>query len=160
MKVSASAVKVAAGGHIDILVTFTNKSKDAIPLTFTIDPLPRFDIEAYDAKNHRVDMPPKGPPPLPSGVPARVPGDPKSARVMLAANGTARVRLGWDAVKTKWAPEKLKGTPPEKGYPRTPNGPLAKGKYVLRVVMPLVGVFEGMEKEVSAPKLPIEVSTK
>ena len=41
--------------------------------------------------------------------------------------------LSWDAVKMKWAPDKLKGTPPEKGYPRVPAGPLPKGKYALKV---------------------------
>ncbi len=158
VKVSTGTDKVAPGGHVDVLVTFTNKSKEAIPLMFTTDPLPRFEVETWDAKGtKRVELPAKGPPPLPAGVPARVPGEPKTARVTLAANGTAKMRLGWDAVKTKWAPEKLKGTPPEKGYPRVASGPLPKGKYTLRVVTPLIGVFEGLDHEVSAPRVPIEV---
>jgi hypothetical protein len=57
----------------------------------------------------------------------------------------------------KWAPEKVRGTPPERGYPRTAAGPLPKGKYMVRVVTPLVNVMEGSEKEISAPKVPIEV---
>ena len=158
IKVSTSSAKIAPGGHVDILVTFTNKSKDNLPLMFTIDPLPRFEVEAYDAKGtKRVEMPAKSPPPLPAGVAPRVPGEAKTARVTLAANGTAKIRVGWDAVKTRWAPEKLKGTPPEKGYPRVASGPLPKGKYTIRVVMPLVGVFEGVDHEVSAPRVPIEV---
>jgi hypothetical protein len=60
-------------------------------------------------------------------------------------------------VKMKWAPEKFKGTPPERGFPRAPAGPLAKGKYVVKVVTPLVGVAEGVDHEVSAPKVEIEV---
>jgi hypothetical protein len=57
----------------------------------------------------------------------------------------------------KWAPEKLKGTPPEKGYPRSPAGPLPKGKYSVRVVTPLANVFEGVDHEVSAPRVEVVV---
>jgi hypothetical protein len=67
------------------------------------------------------------------------------------------VRLSWDAVKMKWAPEKVRGTAVEKGYPRTPAGPLPKGKYTVKVVTPLIGVFEGVDHEVSALKVDIEV---
>ena len=157
VKLSASAAKVAPGQHADLYLSITNKSKEPLPLTFTIDPTPRFEVETYDAKNRRVDMPAGNPPPLPKGMAARVPGEPKGAKITLAPNGSARMRMGWDAVKMKWAPDKLRGTPPEKGYPRTAAGPLAKGKYTIRVVMPLVGILEGVEHEVSAPKLPIEV---
>ena len=157
VKASTSSIKVPPGHHADLVVTLTNKSKEPIPLTFTIDPTPRFEVETYDAKNRRVDMPAGNPPPLPSGIAPRVPGEPKGAKVTLAPNGTARVRLGWDAVKMKWAPEKLRGTPPEKGYPRKPAGPLPKGKYTIKIVMPLVGVLEGVDHEISAPKIPIEV---
>jgi hypothetical protein len=76
---------------------------------------------------------------------------------MLAANGTAKMPLVWEANKTKWAPEKLKGTPPEKGYPRASAGPLPKGKYTLRVVTPLVGFFEGIDHEVTQPKAALEI---
>jgi hypothetical protein len=77
--------------------------------------------------------------------------------VTLVAQGTGKLVVPWEAVRTKWAPEKFKGTPPEMGYPRSPAGPLAKGKYRLRVVTPLTGVFEGIDKEVSAPKVEIGV---
>ena len=157
VKVTTPFPKVPAGGHVDVTVSFTNKTKDAIPLYFTIDPMPRFEVQAYDAKGNRVDMPKNNPPPLPAGLAPRVPGEPKTARIMLAANGTAKMPLTWDANKMKWAPEKLKGTPPEKGYPRTGNGPLPKGKYTLKVVTPLIGVFEGIDHEVSQPRTPLEV---
>ncbi len=58
----------------------------------------------------------------------------------------------------KWAPEKVRGAAVEHGYPRTPAGPLAKGKYTVKVVTPLVGVNEGGEHEVTAPKVEIEVA--
>jgi hypothetical protein len=150
-------MKVSQGGHADGLVPFANKSASPIPLFFTIDPMPRFEIEVYDKKSMRVDMPKNQPPPLPAGMAPRVPGEPKTARIFLAANGTARISLPWDAVKMKWAPEKLKGTPPEKGYPRAPNGPLAKGKYAIKVLTPLTNVFEGVDHEVSQPLVMVEV---
>jgi hypothetical protein len=78
----------------------------------------------------------------------------KAARITLAPGGSARVKIAWDAVQTRWAPEKVK-TWEGRGYPRVAAGPLPAGKYVLRVVIPLVGVFEKGELEV--PKLPIEV---
>jgi hypothetical protein len=157
VKVTTSAAKVAPGGRVDVVVTFTNKTKDVVPLLFTIDPMPRFEIEASDAKGSRVDVPKGSPPALPAGAAPRVPGEPKTARIQLAANGSARMVLPWEATRMKWAPEKLKGTPPEKGYPRAANGPLPKGKYTLKVVTPLVGVFEGIDHEVSAPRTTIEV---
>jgi hypothetical protein len=157
IKVSAVPLKVSPGHHVDVVVTFTNKTKQNLPLLFTVDPTPRFEIEAYDAKSRRVDRPLSEPPPLPKGVAPRQPGDPKTAKVILAANGSARVALGWDAVKMAWAPDKVRGTPPEKGYPRKPAGPLPRGKYTLRVVTPLTAVVEGIDKEISAPRVPIEI---
>jgi hypothetical protein len=155
VKVTASPNIVAPGGHADLLVSYTNKSKDPLPLFFTIDPMPRFEVEVYNAKGNRVDLPKNSPPPLPAGMAAREPGEAKAARIVLAPNGTARMALGFDAVKMRWAPEKLKGTPPEKGYPRAPAGPLPKGKYSIKVVTPLTNVFEGIDHEVSAPRVEV-----
>jgi hypothetical protein len=155
---NVSPAKVTPGGHTSITVTFANKSTAVIPLYFTIDPMPRFEIEVYDAKGNRVDMPKNSPPPLPPGVEPRGPGEQRTARIYLAANGTARMPMTWDAVKMKWAPEKLKGTPPEKGYPRAAAGPLAKGKYTVKVVTPLTNVFEGVDHDVSAPRVQVDVA--
>src|SRR5580658_4506821 len=55
VKVTASPNVVAPGGHADVLVSYTNKSAASIPLYFTIDPMPRFEIETYTAKGNRVD---------------------------------------------------------------------------------------------------------
>jgi hypothetical protein len=157
VKVTTSSNKAAPGAHVDVIVTFINKGKEPLPLDFVLDPTPRFMVEAYDAKNKRIDMPAGAPPPYPPGTADRPPANQGVARVTLVPNGTAHVKLGWDANRMKWAPEKVKGTPPEMGYPRTPNGPLGGGKYSLRVVTPLTNVAEGSEHEVSAPKTPIEV---
>jgi hypothetical protein len=157
VKVSVNPPKVAPGGHADVVVSFHNKSAATMPLYFTIDPMPRFEIEVYDKKGNRVDLPKNPPPPLPAGMPPREPGEPKTARINLAANGTARMPLSWEAVKMKWAPEKLKGTPPEKGYPRSAAGPLPKGKYSIKVHTPLTNVFEGVDYEVSRPIVQVDV---
>jgi hypothetical protein len=149
---------VAPGGHADILVTFANKGTDPLVLDFTIDPTPRFDVEVYTAKtNKRIDPPPGNPPKPPAGSPAKEPATVSTARITIAANGKATVHVPWDATRTRWAPEKYKGTPLEMGFPRAPAGPLPKGKYSVRVLTPLTDVFEGVSKEVSAPKTVIEV---
>jgi hypothetical protein len=155
---TASPTKVAPGNKVDLLVTFANKTKDPIPLHFRIDPVARFETETYDAKAKRADMPPGKPPPPPKGHSAPPPAEQKVGKIMVAPNGSARVRVPWEAVKMKWAPEKVRGTAVERGYPRVPAGPLKKGKYTVKVVTPLVGVSEGGEHEVSAPKVDIEVA--
>jgi hypothetical protein len=61
-------------------------------------------------------------------------------------------------VKFKWASkDKAKGAMPGRGYPREPAGPIGKGKYVLRVITPLVGVSQGVDHEVSQPRTQVEV---
>jgi len=156
---TASPTKVAPGGKVDLQVTFANKTKEPMTLHFRIDPVARFETEAYDAKGKkRVDMRGGTPRNAPTGHSGPPPAEQKVAKITLAANGSARVRVPWEAVKMKWAPEKVRGTAVEKGFPRKPNGSLAKGKYNVKVVTPLVGVFEGGEHEVTSPKVEIEVN--
>lgn len=155
---SASPTKTTPGGQVDLVVTFANKTAESLPLYFMIDPLARFETETYDTKKKkRADMPPGNPPPPPAGHSSPPPAEQKVARVVLAPNGSARVRVPWEAVKMKWAPDKVRGTAVEKGYPRVPAGPLPKGKYTVKVMTPLIGVFEGSDREISAPTLEIEV---
>lgn len=154
---AASPTTAAPGGKVDLVVTFANKTTASIPLHFRIDPLARFETETYDAKMKRVDMPSSAPPPPPKGHEPPPAAEVKVAKVTLAANGSARVRVPWEAMKMKWAPDKVRGTPVERGYPRAAAGPLPKGKYTVKVVTPLVGVFEGLDREVSAPSVVIEV---
>ena len=159
--VSSSPTRVLAGGKADLLVSFSNKSKEPLILHFKIDPVPRFEVEVWAAPTKkgpsRADMPTGSPPPPPKGATQPPPSEPKAARITIAPNGSARVRIPWEAVKMKWAPEKFRGTPPERGFPRAAAGPLPKGKYTVKVVTPLVGVAEGIEHEVSAPKVEIEI---
>jgi hypothetical protein len=155
--VGASPTKLPPGAKADLIVSFANKSKAPLTLSFRIDPMPRFEVETYDKKGKRIDMPAGQPPPPPKNATQAPPTEPKTAKVTIAAAGTARMRVSWEAVKMKWAPEKYKGTPPERGFPRAAAGPLGKGKYVVKVVTPLVGVMEGVDHELSAPKVEIEV---
>lgn len=155
---SASPTRSTGGGKVDLLVTFANKSKEPLTLHFKIDPVPRFEIEVYDAKkSKRADVPAGPTPPPPKGATQPPPSEGKTAHVTIAPNGSARARMPWEAVKMKWAPDKYRGTPPERGYPRAAAGPLPKGKYLVKVLTPLVGVSEGVDHEMSAPKVEIEV---
>lgn len=156
--VSASPTKSTGGGKVDLLVTFANKSKEPLTLHFRLDPVPRFELEVYDVKKgKRADMPAPPTPPPPKGATQPPASEAKSARITIAPNGSARARMPWEAVKMKWAPEKYRGTPPERGYPRAPAGPLPKGKYSIKVMTPLVGVSEGVDHEMTAPKVEVEV---
>ncbi|MDB5215924.1 MAG: hypothetical protein JWO86_3851 [Myxococcaceae bacterium] len=151
LRATSGTPSIAGGGRVDLTITFKNKSSEPLPLYFTGDPLPKFDVEAVDLKGHRVDLPPGKPPKTPA-LPAH---DVKVSRITLAPGGTARVKITWDAVKTRWAPEKVKSWD-GRGYPRAANGPLAAGKYTLRIVVPLVGVFE--KGDLEPPKVPLDIS--
>lgn len=157
VKLTASAAKVAPGGHVDLVATFTNKSNADVALQFVLDPTARFSSETYDKKGNRADMPSKPPPALPADIAERAATAQSMAQITLVPNGSAHVQLGWDAVKMTWAPEKVRGTPPEMGYPRKPAGSLARGKYRVHLVTPLTNVSEGIDKEVSSPAVEIEV---
>jgi hypothetical protein len=155
IKVSIDAPKVPPGTKASVTVTFHNKGKTEMPLDFVADPEPRFDLELYTLKGKRADNPPGAEPALPGGGEA-----PEKAisRVTLAPQGTAKLVLPWEANKYKWVPaEKAKGALPGQHYPREVAGPLPKGKYSLKVVMPLVGIAEGSDHEISQPRLAVEV---
>jgi hypothetical protein len=157
VKLTTSAGKVAPGAHVDLVVTMTNKGKDPLQLDFVLDPTARFSTEVYDKKGKRVDIPSKAPPALPADIAERAATPQTMARIHLLPNGSAHAQLGWDAVTMKWAPDKVRGTPPEMGYPRVPAGKLGKGHYYVHLVTPLTNVLEGADKEVSSPNVEIEV---
>lgn len=154
IQVVPQAAKVQAGAKVEVLVTLKNKGKADLPLDFVVDPEPHFAFEVYTIKGTRADRPSGPEPALDGPAPVR-----HTARVTLAAQGTARLTLAFDAVKYKWASkERAKGAVAGRGYPRDPAGPLPRGKYVLRVVTPLTGIFEGIDHEISQPRVPIEVN--
>jgi hypothetical protein len=157
VRVSADA-HVAPGAHTSVRVLFKNKGKTDLPLDFVVDPEARFAFEVYTPKGTRIDKPAGAEPALPDVVSNAPVPEKKFARVTIAANGSAGLTLQWDAVKTKWvSKEKAKGAVPGRGYPREPAGPLPKGKYVLRVVTPLVGVFEGADHDVTQPRTNVQI---
>lgn len=150
IRVNASTLSITPGGRVDLTITFRNKSNDPLPLFFTLDPMLRIDFETSDAKGKRADTP--------SGKAPKVtpPSTSKTAKVVLVSTGTARIKIPWDAVKQKYAPERAAGWA-GKGPPRAPAGALPLGKYTIKILIPMVGVFEGKDA-LDAPKMPIEVS--
>ena len=159
IKVVPDSPRIAPGGTATITVTFKNKGKADLPLSFVVDPEPRFDFEVYSLKGVRADAPRGNAPPLPPEVANASVPDPKVSRITLPQQGTARLTLKWSAVKYKWASkDRARGALPGQGYPREPAGPLPKGKYILRVITPLTGVFEGVDHEVSQPRVEITVA--
>jgi hypothetical protein len=158
IKAQPDSPLVAPGSNANITITFHNKGKGDLPLDFVVDPEPRFTFEVYTLKGSRADAPPGTQPPLPQEVAnAHVP-EAKTARVTLPQQGTAKLTIPWSAVKYKWASkDRARGAVPGHGYPVEANGPLPKGKYVLRVITPLTGIFEGVDHEVSQPRVQIAV---
>ncbi|HVJ89004.1 MAG TPA: hypothetical protein VM580_04310 [Labilithrix sp.] len=146
--VTTSAPSTPPGGRVEVVITLRNKTSDPLPLYLAGDPGPRIDVEAFDVKGKRVDVPASRWPGFPKGFKPE-PREAKAAKITLEKNGTVRLRGAWDARKMKWAPEKARSWD-GRGYPRVPAGPLAPGTYTLRVILPLLG-------EADVPKMLIEV---
>lgn len=159
IKVVPDSPRIAPGSTAGVTVTYKNKSPKDLALDFVVDPEPRFDFEVYTLKGTRVDKPKGSEPSLPPEVANAPVPEQKVARVTLATQGTATLKLQWNAVKYKWAgKDRAKGAIPGHGYPREPAGPLPKGQYILRVITPLTGVFEGVDHEVSQPRVQVTVA--
>lgn len=159
IRVAVDSPRIAPGTTATITVTFKNKSKADLPLDFVVDPEPRFEFELYSLKGNRVDKPSGAEPSLPPEVANAPQGEQKIARVKIAQQGTAKLTLKWTAVSYKWASkDRAKGALPGHGYPKDAAGPLKKGTYILRVVTPLTAVFEGIDHEISQPRVQITVA--
>jgi hypothetical protein len=152
VRVTASTTSITPGGRVDLTVVFRNKSNEALPLFFTGDPNPRFEVEAQDTKGKRVDLPAGKQPAWPKGTGPQI-REVKASKIVVDKGGTARVRIPWDAVKMKWAPEKAKVWE-GRGFPRSPAGPLPNGKYNLVVKLPVLGIYE---QNVDIPKIAVDV---
>ncbi|MCL2725085.1 MAG: hypothetical protein FWD69_11675 [Polyangiaceae bacterium] len=145
---------ISPGGKANLLVTFTNETNAPLTLHFRIDPLPRFETETYNARNKRVDVPPGKSPRLPKGQSPPPVNDARIARLTIGPSGAAHAVVPWDAVKMKWVPDKVRGTPRERGFHRSPAGALPKGKYTVKIGTPLVGVSDSVDH---APKIRIDL---
>jgi hypothetical protein len=160
IKVALDARKVAPGGKTTVTVTYHNKGSKDLPLYFVVAPEPRFDFDVRTLKGARVDRPAGHEPALPSAVANATPPDKLFALVTIAPQGSAIASLPWEAVRHKWASKEVAtGAVPGHGYPQEAAGPLPRGKYVLRVVTPLVDVSEGIDHEMTEPRANIEVGT-
>ncbi len=146
---SSTTPAVSPGGSGEVTLTLKNKHTEPLPLFFSGDP-PHFEVEILDGRGRRANAPKEKSPADPDKG-----RDTKAARVTLAPGGVARLHLTWHAVKLKWAPEKLKTWDGRGSFPTAPDGPLPRGKYTLRAVVPLLGVFErgGIER----PKTSVDV---
>jgi hypothetical protein len=155
VKATIDTPKVAPGGKANVTVTLHNKGKTDLPLDFVIDPEPRFDLELYTLKGSRAENPPGAEPALPDSVTSQAAPDKGISRVTLSPGGTASIVLPWSAVKYKWASaDRAKGALPGSHYPRDVAGPLRRGKYAIKVIMPLVGVTD---HDLATPRVPVEV---
>lgn len=160
VKVSLDVRKVAPGGKATVSVAYHNKGSKDLPLYFVVDPEPRFEFEVRTLRGVRVDRPAGREPTLPADVASSAAPEKVYSLVTIAPQGTATASLPFEAVRHRWASkDAAKGAMTGHGYPQEAAGPLPPGKYVLRVVTPLVGVSEGTDHEVSQPKLKFEVGT-
>lgn len=151
IRVNPSALQIAPGGKVDLLVLFKNKSAHTMPLFFAMDPVPRFEVDALDKKGRPAGLPPGKAPRQPNRATKTF------ARVFLAAGGVAKMKVSWTASNMRWAPELLKGGPiPDLGFPKAPAKPLARGRYTVRVLTPLAFVTDS-DKDLIQPKIGIEV---
>jgi hypothetical protein len=159
IKVVPDSPRIAPGATSTITVTYKNKGTKELWLDFVVDPEPQFDFEVYTLKGTRVDAPKGSQPALPEEVANAPTPEPKIARVKLAQQGTAKLTLHWSAVQYKWASaERAKGAIPGHGYPKEPGKPLKKGSYILRVITPLTGISEGVDHELSQPRVQITLA--
>lgn len=150
VKIAPATARVAPGARVAVEITLRNRTSEPLSLWFTGDPAPRFDLEAVDAKGRRADLPATRWPGYPKGQKPET-RETRAAKVTLDRNGTAKLHLSWDAVKTKWSPQSTR-TWEGRGYPRVPAGPLPAGKYLLRAVLPLLG-------DLDVAKVSIEVGS-
>lgn len=150
VRISATASRIAPGGRVDVEITLRNRSNEPLPLYFTGDPVPRFDLETVDARGRRADLPATKFPGYPKGFKPEA-RETKAARITLEKSGTAKIRITWDALKSKWAPQTARSWE-GRGFPRVPGGPLAAGKYTLRMLLPLLG-------DIDAAKVVVEVGS-
>lgn len=138
------------GGRIDVTLTVKNKTNEALPLYFTGEGRVRFEVEAFDAKGKgRVDLP-KEKPPKGATPPPRAS---KTSKVVLPGGASAKIKVPWDAVKYRWAPEKVKAWD-GRGPARAGAGDLTPGKYQLRVPLP---ILTPDKSDLDSPRVTVDV---
>ena len=152
--------RIAPGATSTITVTFKNKSPKDLPLDFVVDPEPRFDFEVYTLKGDRADKPAGATSPRcrPRSPTRPVPDAEDRARhARPAGHGKADPQVERREVQVG-VEGPGQGRAARARLPAEPAGPLKKGTYILRVITPLTGVFEGVDHEVSQPRVQITVA--
>lgn len=150
IKLTASTPEISPGGRVDLTLTIKNKSSEQVTLVFLVDG-PAFRTQTWDAKNKQVGMP-TGKPKAPSG--AIIDEDAtRTVKLLVGSGGTLKSKLNWDAVKHKWAPEKVEGAAVTIGqFPTASAGNLPIGKYTIRLTTTMSGVSDD-----SLPRVPVDV---
>lgn len=69
-----------------------NHGKASLPLTFMVDPMPHFEVEVYDARGRRIDVPKGTPPKYKSKLAQRA--ETKAAQVTLDSDGEGAPHAG------------------------------------------------------------------
>ncbi|MBK6463931.1 MAG: hypothetical protein IPF92_23460 [Myxococcales bacterium] len=149
-KLTASTNEIVAGGRVDLMLTLKNKSSESVALVFNVDG-PSFTTQSFDPKGKRVGEP-SGKPKPPTGV--TLEETTRTVRLNVSSGATLKTKLFWDAVKLKWAPEKIEGSFVTPGtFPAVPAGNLKPGTYTVRLATSLNGVSDD-----SLPKLSMVVT--
>jgi hypothetical protein len=143
VSVSPTVTSIVPGGHVDFAITLENLTKGELPLYFRLNPGLETTVSAFDKNGKQADKPTGTPP-------HRAPPPVRTARVILRPGAKIHLAAGWDAVARKWGNDA--------GIERAMAGAdLKKGKYTLRVFLPLIGVVEGENREVTTAKIPITI---
>ncbi|HRG97780.1 MAG TPA: hypothetical protein PLR99_16110 [Polyangiaceae bacterium] len=149
-KLTASTNEIVAGGRVDLMLTLKNKSSENVALIFNVDG-PSFTTQSFDPKGKRIGEP-SGKPKAPSGV--TLEETTRTVRLNVSSGATLKTKLFWDAVKLKWAPDKIEGSFVTPGtFPTVPAGNLKPGTYTVRLATSLNGVSDE-----SLPKLSMVVT--
>lgn len=148
-KLTGSTPEISPGGRVDLTLTIKNKSTEQVALVFNVDG-PVFQVQTFDAKGKRLS--PSGKPKAPTGVVVDE-DSVRTVKLLVGAGATLKTKLFWDAVKLKWAPEKIEGPITTIGtFPVAPAGNLPIGKYSVRLGTSLNGVGDE-----NLPRVPVEV---
>lgn len=150
VKLTASTAEISPGGRVDLVLTIKNKSSEQVGLVFSVDG-PAFVVQTWDAKGKRVGQP-SGKPKAPSGVVIDE-DSVRTVKLLVGSGGTLKTKLFWDAVKYRWAPDKIEGSVVTIGtFPVASAGNLPIGKYTVRLGSSLSGLSDE-----SLPRVPVEV---
>jgi hypothetical protein len=155
--VTPKSSKVRPGARVELDVRFLNLTARDLELHFQRAMLNQYDngfwIGVRDAADNRFEQP--------TGERSCTadPIRPAWSRVVLAAGGSARAPIAWQASRYAWAPKVAANTIQFNGCPVTQSAPLAPGKYQLTLMAPLeIARPGGSRPTMSVTTIPIEIA--